>query len=129
MRICIYHTVNLTPGPELNIEILPYYPPALRVENAPSSFRCFICWEVKSGSHFAGKMWDNRNVCRECFPYVTEWGMGCLIKLDLRRGLEKADPSPKVIKRKSWKPPKELIRKIKRSAELEKRINERIRRK
>ena len=126
MRIHIHHTVNLNPCSELKIEVLPYYPPAPRGENPPSRFRCFVCWEVKSGSHFAGKLWDGRNICRECFPYVTEWGVGCLVKADRRMGLEKADPSPKAARRKCWKPPKKLLRKIRRSAEKERKINNRL---
>ena len=129
MRIHTRYTVNHDPSPELKIEILPCYPPAPRAENAPSSFRCYVCWKVKTGKHLAALMRDNRSVCRECFPYIDEWGLGCLIQFDRRRGLEKADPSPKVIKPRKWTPPKNLLRKMRRSVELEKRINDRIRRK
>ena len=78
---------------ELTIDILPCYDfikPHPLPETVPEGmFRCFFCLQIKTPKHFGGLL-HNQKVCIECFPYLTEWGVGCLIKFDRRRGFTMA---------------------------------------
>lgn len=127
MRIVTRWYPNLEPPPsEVTILILPNIVRELPENETPPSgaFRCFICWEIKGRKHFGGRVYG-KNICRECYPYTSDWEIGCLIYFDRRRGFEKADPSGKTVKPK-WRPSVYILDAINRSIELEKTINKRL---
>ena len=88
MRILIVHypfsgevkklTIEIVPCNELNTE--PYSP-----DTPDDMFRCFVCLEMKTPKHYAGRLRD-RKVCRECWRFVDDWKVGCLILFDRKRG-------------------------------------------
>ena len=127
MRIVTHWYPNLEPPPsEVTILILPNIVRKLPEDETPPSgaFRCFVCWEVKGRRHFGGRVYG-KNICRECYPYVDDWTVSCLIHFDKRRGFDKADPSGKTVKPK-WHLPPEIRKAMLKSIELEKAINNRI---
>ena len=128
MRIVTRWYPNLeTPPSELTILILPNIVRELPKNETPPSgaFRCFVCWEIKGRRHFGGRVYD-RQVCKECYPYVDDWLVSCLIHFDKRRGFEKADPSTPTVKPKQ-RLSDYILDAINRSMELEKTISKELR--
>ncbi len=87
MKIIVQHSRAVKVVDELTIEVLPCYDfikphPEIVPEGM---FRCFICQKLKGPKHYGDIVFDQK-VCKECYPFVTEWGVGCLVKFDSRRG-------------------------------------------
>ena len=89
MNILISWEPTIEPVDEITIDILPCYdfikphPPLDRIPKG--MFRCFICLQTKTPKHFGDYLHDQK-VCKECYSFASEWGVGCLIQFDRRRG-------------------------------------------
>ena len=51
----------------------------------PDRWRCYVCGELHRKKDFGGYLIKQR-ICRDCYPWVDDRGIGYLIVWDERRG-------------------------------------------
>ena len=91
--IVIKHYLNIEPPSRLTVTIVENIDRLRPNPNPPEdiipkgSFRCFVCQQIKGKKQF-GDIIRDKKVCRECYHYVTDWGVGCSIKWDRSRGFD-----------------------------------------
>jgi len=62
------------------------HPTKAEFNACPDRFTCFVCLQQKGKKKHFGGLVEEQKVCRECYPFVDEQDVGCLVKFDERHG-------------------------------------------
>lgn len=54
--------------------------------DVPEKFVCFNCGEERLRKDFGGFRWVRKRICKYCYPWVSEWEVGCQVKFLNARG-------------------------------------------